>query len=82
MPKKGKESDGINHWREWDSEDKRSKSTLGEEECVQWEKGANKERKNKQGQLPSPSRETTRSKERKAGRLNANLCHINSILWV
>ena len=40
------------------------------------------QRKNKQGQLPSPSREATRGKERKAGRLNANLCHIDSILWV
>ena len=34
MPKKGKELDGINDWRDCGSEEKRSKSTL-EEECVQ-----------------------------------------------
>lgn len=47
MPKKGKESDGIKHWREWDSEEKRSKSTPGEEGCAQREKDANRERINK-----------------------------------
>lgn len=47
MPKNGKESDGIKHWREWDSEEKRSKSTPGEEEYAQWDKDANRERINK-----------------------------------
>lgn len=41
-----------------------------------------KQRENKQGQLPNPFRDVGKGQGKKAGRLNANLCHINSILWV